>query len=95
MEQVPQQLERIQLKIQQLLKHHRSLQKINQQLREEIDALKNQRDQQLESIDELRQQLIILKAAKSELSVDEKKAFEKRLGQYIKEIDRCITMLSE
>jgi len=95
MEQVPQQLERIQLKIQQLLKHHRALQKINQQLREEIDALKNQRDQQLESIDELRQQLIILKAAKSELSVDEKKAFEKRLGQYIKEIDRCITMLSE
>jgi len=95
MEQVPQQLERIQLKIQQLLKHHRALQKINLQLREEIDALKNQRDQQLESIDELRQQLIILKAAKSELSVDEKKAFEKRLGQYIKEIDRCITMLSE
>jgi hypothetical protein len=95
MEQAPQQLERIQLKIQQLLKHHRALQKINQQLREEVDVLTRQRGQQLASIDELQQQLIILKAAKSELSQDEKKAFEKRLGQYIKEIDRCISMLSE
>ena len=95
MEQAPQQLERIQLKVQQLLKHHRALQKINQQLKEEVEALRKQRDQQLESIDELRQQLIILKAAKSELSVDEKNAFEKRLGQYIKEIDRCISMLTE
>ena len=95
MEQAPQQLERIHLKIQQLLKHLRALQKINQQLREEVDALRGQRDQHLASIDELQQQLIILKAAKSELSQDEKKAFEKRLGQYIKEIDRCISMLSE
>ena len=95
MEQAPQQLERIQLKIQQLLKSYRSLQKLNHQLREEVDSLRRQRDQQSESIEDMQQQLIILKAAKSELSGDERKAFEKRLGQYIKEIDRCISMLSE
>jgi chromosome segregation ATPase len=95
MEEAPQQLERIQSKIQQLLKSYKSLQKLNHQLKEEVDSLRRQREKQNESIEEMQQQLIILKAAKSELSDDERKAFEKRLGQYIKEIDRCITMLNE
>jgi hypothetical protein len=29
------------------------------------------------------------------MSEDEKRALEKRLGQYIREIDRCIAMLGE
>jgi len=95
MHQAQEQLERIQQKIQQLLKQQKTLQKVNQQLRDEVYSLRKQKDQQLESMDELQQQLVVLKAAKSELSGDEKKAFEKRLGQYIREIDRCITMLSE
>ena len=43
MEQAPQQLERIQLKIQQLLKSYRSLQKLNHQLREEVSIAKTAR----------------------------------------------------
>ena len=93
--QADQQIERIHQKIQQLLKQQESLQKLNTELRQEVTGLKKQREQHLDSIDELQQQLTILKAAKSELSEEEKKAFEKRLGQYIREIDRCITMLSE
>jgi uncharacterized coiled-coil DUF342 family protein len=93
--QADQQIERIHQKIQQLLKQQESLQKLNTTLRQEVTGLRKQKDQHLESIDELQQQLTILKAAKSELSEEERKAFEKRLGQYIKEIDRCITMLSE
>jgi archaellum component FlaC len=93
--QAQEQIERVQQKIQQLLKQHRSLQKMNEQLRQELNTLKRQRDLQMESMEELQQQLIVLKATKSELSDDEKKVFEKRLGQYIREIDRCITMLSE
>ena len=65
------------------------------EIQEKVSGLKKQREQHLESIDELQQQLAVLKAAKSELSEEEKKAFEKRLGQYIREIDRCITVLSE
>jgi len=90
-----QQIERIHQKVQQLLKQQETLQKLNKELSQEVSGLKKQREQHLESIDELQQQLAVLKAAKSELSEEEKKAFEKRLGQYIREIDRCITVLGE
>jgi len=93
--QANQQIERIHQKVQQLLKQQETLQKLNKELSLEVSGLKRQREQHLESIDELQQQLAVLKAAKSELSEEEKKAFEKRLGQYIREIDRCITVLSE
>ena len=93
--QANQQIERIHQKVQQLLKQQETLQKLNKELRQEVSGLKKQREQHLESIDELQQQLAVLKAAKSELSEEEKKAFEKRLGQYIREIDRCITVLGE
>jgi len=95
MEQADLQIQRIHQKVQQLLKQQETLRKLNQELKQELNGLKKQREQYLEYLDELQQQLAILKAAKSQLSEDEKKAFEKRLGQYIKEIDRCITMLSE
>jgi chromosome segregation ATPase len=95
MQQADEQIQRIRQKIQMLLKQQASLQKTNHELRQEVNGLRKEKEQYLISIDELQQQLAVLKAAKSELSADEKKAFEKRLGQYIKEIDRCITTLSE
>jgi peptidoglycan hydrolase CwlO-like protein len=90
-----QQVERISQKLHLLVKKQQSLQRVNSELRQQVHELQRQRSAQVETIDELQQQLQVLKAAKSELSADEKKAFEKRLGQYIREIDRCITMLSE
>ena len=95
MSEAAEQIERIQTKIQQLLKEQHSLQQLNHDLKRKLHEVKKENQKQLETIDELQQQLAVLKAAKSELSEDEKKAFEKRLGQYIKEIDRCITILSE
>ena len=95
MSEAAEQIERIQTKIQQLLKEQHSLQQLNHDLKRKLHEVKKESQEQLETIDELQQQLAVLKAAKSELSEDEKKAFEKRLGQYIKEIDRCITILSE
>jgi archaellum component FlaC len=95
MQQAEQQIERIQQKVQHLLKQLKMLEMLNRQLMTELKELKKQRDHQFESMDDIQQQLSVLKAAKSQLSDEEKKAFEKRLGQYIKEIDRCITMLSD
>jgi len=95
MSEAAEQIERIQTKIQQLLKEQHSLQQLNHDLKRKLHEVKKENQEQLETIDELQQQLAVLKAAKSELSEDEKKAFEKRLGQYIKEIDRCITILSD
>jgi len=95
MQQTDEQVHRIHQKIQQLLKRQASLQKTNLELKQEVNGLRTERKEFLVSLDEMQQQLAVLKAAKSQLSEDEKKAFEKRLGQYIKEIDRCITILSE
>jgi hypothetical protein len=46
-------------------------------------------------LEQLQQQVEILKATKAAMSEGEKRVLEKRLGQYIREIDRCIAMLEE
>ncbi len=93
--QAEQQIQRIHQKLQQLLKQQLALQKHNRDLTQQLMDLKRERSQYQGIIDELQQQLEILKAAKSELTADEKKAFDKRLSQFIKEIDRCMTILGE
>jgi len=95
MQQAEQQLERIQQKVQRLLKSHYALLQEKNDLQKKVHELKEQKSNQANVIEELQQRLQLLKAAKSELAEDEKKAFEKRLTEYIKEIDRCIVMLSE
>jgi site-specific recombinase len=95
MAELEEQLQRINEKLQQLLKQYLFLQKENDKLKKELSQLQNHQKSQTIHIEQLHQQTEILKLAKSEMGADEKKAFEKRLNQYIKEIDRCITMLNE
>ena len=89
-----QHLKRIQDKVQQLLKQHIALQKENQSLKDELDALKKETSQFKENSETLKQQVEILKYSNGEMTEEDKKQFEKRINTYIKEIDRCITMLS-
>ena len=89
------QLKRIQEKLQQLVKQHSALQKENQALKEEVNSTKKLAEQQHVNIDRLKQQVEILKLSNGEMNEAEKKQFEKRVNSYIKEIDRCIAMLSE
>lgn len=93
--QPEQQIQQIYQKLQQLLKRHAALQKEKDQLQSQLTSLKSENKQQLQSIELLHQKVQVLQAAKGEMNEDEKKAFEKRLSQYIREIDRCIAMLSE
>ncbi len=95
MSQTDEQLVRIQQKVQQLLKRHNDLRIQNTELEKKLHSLSLQRDQQMELIEQLQQKLEVLKISRSDLSEEEKKVFEKKLTQYIKEIDRCISMLSE
>lgn len=90
-----QQLKRIQDKLQQLLRQHGALQKENQQLKEELRLTKNNNQQSQESIEQLKQQVEILKLSTGEMSEEEKKQFEKRINGYLREIDRCIAMLGQ
>jgi hypothetical protein len=49
----------------------------------------------VQRLEQLQQQVQILKATKAAMSEGEKRALEKKLGQYIREIDRCIAILGE
>lgn len=89
------QLKRIQEKMQLLVKQHMALQKENHRLKDQLqqstkDVLINQ-----QHIDDLRQQVEVLKITSGNWDENDKKEFEKRINSYIKEIDRCIALLSE
>jgi chromosome segregation ATPase len=90
-----QHLKRIQDKLQLLLKHHANLQKENQTLKNDMNLLKDQAGEYYATTEKLRQQVDILRyTTGAELDEEEKKQFEKRINGYVKEIDRCIAMLS-
>lgn len=89
------QLKRIQDKLQQVLKQHAALQKENLRLKEEVDKNKSQSLSHQKNIDELKQQVEILKITSGDWDENDKKEFERRINSYLKEIDRCIALLSE
>jgi len=89
------QLKRIQDKLQLLLKQQAALRKENQLLKDDLNIFKKQSTQYQESIESLKQKVDILKLSNGEMNAEEKRQFEKRINAYVKEIDRCIALLSE
>ncbi|MEO6550757.1 MAG: hypothetical protein ABIN94_22325 [Ferruginibacter sp.] len=88
-------IKRINQKLQQLLKQYHALQKENEQAKASISELQLKRRNDLERISLLEQQAGILKSAAGQMGLEDKKLFEKTLDQYIREIDKCIVLLSE
>ncbi len=88
-------IERIRLKLQALVKDHQALQNENEKLRSEISRKAAIEMEMKEKTQALEQQVNILKASTGQMDEASKKAFEKQLNHYIREIDRCITMLSQ
>jgi len=95
MSQLDQQLKRMNEKLQQLLKQYYSLQKENEKLKSDYQEMSSKFSAVAIESDKWHQQTEILKLSKDTMDEDEKKAFEKRLSQYVKEIDRCIALLNE
>ena len=95
MSNTEQHLKRIQEKLQLLLKEHTAVVKENKLLKEELSEAKQKVTTQQKSVDELKQQVNILKVSTGEMSEADKKDFEKRINGYLKEIDRCISMLGQ
>lgn len=93
--QPEQHIQQVYQKLQQLLKRHSALQKEKDLLQGQLSALQAETKEQLLTIELLRQKVQVLQASKGEMNEEEKKAFEKRLAQYVREIDRCIAMLGE
>jgi phage host-nuclease inhibitor protein Gam len=95
MSDLEKQLKRIQDKLQQVLKDHAALQKENLRLKEELDKNRTQSFAHKQNIEDLKQQVEVLKISSGDWEEADKKEFEKRINSYIKEIDRCIALLSE
>lgn len=82
-------------KLQQLVKKYTALKKENDSLKEELGTLKEKEVEYKYELHELGQKVNVLKAASGEMPSAEKKEFDKRINQYIKDIDKCIGLLSE
>jgi phage tail tube protein FII len=95
MSDVEKHLKRIQDKLQQVLKDYAALQKENLRLKGELDKNRTQSFAHQQNIEELKQQVDVLKITSGDWDPNDKKEFEKRINSYIKEIDRCIALLSE
>ena len=89
------QLKRIQDKLQQVLKDYSALQKENLRLKDDLDKNRTQAFANQQTIEDLKQQVDVLKITSGDWDQSDKKDFEKRINSYIKEIDRCIALLSE
>ena len=94
MNDLEQTIKRINGKLQRLVKDYQLLLKENQRKTALIEALQKAKDTNTAQINSLQEQVGILKAATRQMNETDKKAFEKTIGQYIKEIDKCIDLLS-
>ena len=92
---VDQQFNTINDKLQQLLKQHNRLRKENERLRQELEQHRQVTDTALQTIDGLQQQIALMKFAAGDMNDQDKKEFEKKLNQYIRDIDKCIAFLSK
>jgi hypothetical protein len=91
----PDQLKSISDKCQELVKRYEQLKKENERLKAELIPAKQREMSFMEQIATLEQKLIVLKAGTGQLDEAGKKELDKKLHNYLKEIDRCISMLSE
>jgi hypothetical protein len=82
-------------KQQQLLKRYAVLERENLDLRSKNAELEAKKTTDEKKIKALEEQYFLLKSAAGTLSPEDKKAFEKNLSRYIREIDKCIALLSE
>ena len=88
-------IKRINDKLQKLLRNYLQLQKDNERQSKLIKELQETKEKHIKTIAELQEQMGILKASTGKMNESDKKAFEKHISQYIKEIDKCIGLLSE
>ena len=82
-------------KLQQLLKQHNRARREIEQLKEIIQTQKEEALATQQLIAELKQQASILKLASGDMNEKDKKDFERQINQYVKQIDKCISYLSQ
>lgn len=89
------QIERISRKVKFLREKKETLENENNHLKNEISKLLTTLAEKDSQLHQINQQIQALRLVSSDLSPDEKKDLDKKLSDYIKQIDRCIALLSE
>jgi len=95
LETAGEQITRIYNKLQPKLKRLSVLEKENELLRNEISELRKMRDLFEKQLVTVQEQNYILKASTNNLSEPDKVALEQTISRYIRDIDKCINLLSE
>ena len=88
------QIKCIQDKLQLLVKQHQLLQKENGKLKKELEKATLLNTEKEQSLQNLHQQLDVLKLGSGNLDHAEKLALGKRIDAYLKEIDKCLALLN-
>ncbi len=95
MSQLETHINSINSKLQEVLKRYDALKQQQVKQTEAIQVLTAEKNAQAQKIRVLEEQQYLLKSMAGKLDEKEKKSFEQALGKYIREIDKCIAMLSE
>ena len=95
MQPIAAQINRIQSKLQDLLKKHQASIKELEQQQKVITGLQQQQELNERKIKTLEEKQHILKAAAGKMNDPDKKEFEQTINKYIREVDKCIGLLSE
>ncbi|MFN4314436.1 MAG: hypothetical protein ACK4E0_09100 [Chitinophagaceae bacterium] len=88
-------LKRIQDKLQKLLKDQQLLKQENDRLKQTLKQAQEKLEQQQQEMENWKEKAAIAQYASGAMDDKEKKQFEKRINAYLREIDRCIALLSE
>jgi phage tail tube protein FII len=90
-----QQLKRVNVKLQQLLRQYRLLQNDNERLNNAVKQYHDREKEQQQRIVELTTRVQVLQMAAGQMDEADKKEFEKKINRYIKEVNKCINYLGE
>lgn len=90
---INEQLEQLYKKLQQIMQQHTQLQKENKQLHQKLAHTQYQNETLITQILTVQQKLDAARIINNQLAESDKKDIEKRINQYIKDIDKCIGAL--
>lgn len=88
------QIVRIANKLKQLLKQQEQLKKENDKLRAGLAAKEQELLQAKDTIAQMEEKLAVLKASAGRMDEKSKQQFEKKIAQYIRDIDKVIVHLN-
>ncbi len=88
-------INRVNDKLKLLIKHYHAIQKAYERQSRLIVTLEESAAKDKDLIATLEEKVNILKAASGKMNEADKKEFEKNINRYIRDIDKCISLLSE